>query len=99
MERIDKLSGLVQLLQEVDRRREHRFINLGQPRGRAVLQRTTTTTTTRQRQGINTRVVPRIDRESQGDRVVSRMLIPFIRARNVSFDVTGMKPYESLSFL
>ena len=55
------------------RRREHRFINLGQPRGRAVLQRTTTTTTTRQtRQGINTRVVPRIDRESQGDRVVSR---------------------------
>jgi hypothetical protein len=75
------------------RRREHRFINLGQPRGRAVLQRTTTTTTTRQtRQGINTRVVPRIDRESQGDRVVSRALIPFIRARNVSFDVTGMKP-------
>ena len=73
--------------------REHRFINLGQPRGRAVIQRTTTTTTTRQtRQGVNTRVVPRIDRESQGDRVVSRALIPFIRARNVSFNVTGMKP-------
>ena len=73
--------------------REHRFINLGQERGRAVLQRTTTTTRTRQtRQGINTRVVPRIDRESQGDRVVSRALIPFIRARNVSFSVTGMKP-------
>lgn len=75
------------------RRREHRFINLGQPRGRAVLQRTTTTTTTRQtRQGVNTRVVPRIDRESQGDRVVSRALVPFIRSRNVSFTVTGMKP-------
>ena len=73
--------------------REHRFINLGQPRGRAVIRRTTTTTTTRQtRQGVNTRVVPRIDRESQGDRVVSRALIPFIRARNVSFNVTGMKP-------
>ena len=77
------------------RRREHRFINLGQPRGRAVLQRTTTTTTTRQtRQGINTRVVPRIDRESQGDRVISRALVPFIRAKNVSFSVTGMKPLQ-----
>ena len=75
------------------RRREHRFINLGQPRGRAVLQRTTTTTTTRQtRRGINTNVVPRIDRESQGDRIVSRALVPFIRARNVTFSVTGMKP-------
>jgi hypothetical protein len=61
--------------------------------GRAVITRTTTTTTTRRsRSGINTRVVPRIDRESQGDRVVSRALIPFIRARNVSFTVTGMKP-------
>jgi len=73
--------------------REHRFINLGQPRGRAVIRRTTTTTTTRQtRQGVNTRVVPRIDRESLGDRVVSRALIPFIRAKNVTFSVTGMKP-------
>ena len=53
--------------------REHRFINLGQPRGRAIINRTTTTTRTRQtRQGVNTRVVPRIDRESLGDRVVSR---------------------------
>ena len=61
--------------------------------GRAIITRTTTTTTTRQsRSGINTRVVPRIDRESQGDRVVSRALIPFIRARNVSFEATGMKP-------
>ena len=73
--------------------REHRFINLGQPRGRAVLQRTTTTTTTRQtRQGINTRVVPRIDEESQGDRVISKAFVPFIRAKNVSFSSTGMKP-------
>ena len=73
--------------------REHRFINLGQPRGRAIIQRTVTTEQSRQtRQGVNTRVVPRIDRESQGDRVISRALIPFIRARNVSFSVTGMKP-------
>ena len=30
--------------------------------------------------------------ESQGERVLSRALIPFIRARNVTFTVTGMKP-------
>ena len=73
--------------------REHRFINLGQPRGRAVLQRVTTTQTgTRTRQGIQTNVVPQIDRRSEGDRLVSTALIPFIRARNVTFKVTGLKP-------
>ena len=73
--------------------REHRFINLGQPRGRAVLQRVTTTQTgTRTRQGIQTNVVPQIDRRSEGDRVISTALIPFIRARNVTFKVTGLKP-------
>ena len=30
--------------------------------------------------------------ESQGNRVISRAMIPFIRAKNVSFSVTGMKP-------
>jgi len=61
--------------------------------GRAVITRTTTARRTRQsRTGVNTRVVPRVDRESQGDRIIARALIPFIRARNVSFSVTGMKP-------
>ena len=76
------------------------LFNLGQPRGRAIIRRTTTTTTTRQtRQGMNTRVVPRIDEESQGDRVVSRILfLSFVQKRIVQ--VTGMKPLtKSISIL
>jgi hypothetical protein len=75
--------------------REHRFINLGQPRGRAVLRRTIVQAEDGgpvNRRGINTQVIPQIDMESQGERVLSRALIPFIRARNVTFTVTGMKP-------
>ena len=75
--------------------REHRFINLGQPRGRAVLSRTIVQAEDGGpvlRRGVNTQVIPQIDMESQGDRVLSRALIPFIRARNVTFTVTGMKP-------
>jgi len=61
--------------------------------GRAVIRTTTETETgTRSRRGVNTTVVAQIDTESQGDRVVSRALIPFIRARNITFTVTGMKP-------
>jgi len=60
---------------------------------RPVIQRTTTTTQTGQsRTGIQTSVVPQIDYESQGDRVLSRALIPFCRAKNITFTVTGMKP-------
>src|SRR6056300_1672971 len=44
------------------------------------------------RQGVQTSVIPQIDVESQGNKVLSRALIPFIRARNVTFTVTGMKP-------
>src|SRR5210317_298714 len=74
---------------------EHRFINLGQPRGRAVLERTIVQAENGgpvTRRGVSTQVIPQIDMESQGDRVISRALIPFIRARNVTFTVTGMKP-------
>ena len=81
-------------VQRGGRFREHRFINLGQPRGRAVLQRVTTTRTgTRTRQGVNTQVIAQIDRRSEGDRLVSTALIPFIRAKNLSFDATGLKPF------
>ena len=73
--------------------RESRFINLGQPRGRAILQRTTTTETgTRTRQGVSTNVVAQIDRVSEGDRLLSTAIIPFIRARNVTFTASGLKP-------
>jgi hypothetical protein len=60
---------------------------------RPVIQRTTTTTQSQQtRQGVVTTVVPQIDMESQGDRVLSRALVPFCRAKNITFTVTGMKP-------
>ena len=73
--------------------RENRFINLGQPRGRAILQRTTTTETgTRTRQGVSTNVIAQIDRVSEGDRLLSTAIIPFIRARNVTFTASGLKP-------
>lgn len=60
---------------------------------RPIIERTTSTTTTSStRSGITTSVVPRISQESRGDRVVSRAIVPFIRARNVHFEATGMKP-------
>ena len=65
-------------------------------RGRAVDQNVHITTTTSQtRRGIRTRVVPRIDRTSMGDSVVSRTTIPFIRSRNVDVNIVRMKPRTS----
>ena len=64
-------------------------------RGRAVIRRTALTSSDGGpliRQGINTQVIPQIDVESRGNRVLSRALIPFIRSRNVHFKATGMKP-------
>ena len=62
-------------------------------RGRAVLRRTTIRTTRRQvRTGIRTRVVPRIDRRSLGDTLVSSTSIPWIRSRNIDATVVRMKP-------
>ncbi len=75
------------------RRREHTFRNFRPGRGRRVMGTRTTTTTNRQtRTGIRTRVIPRIDRISQGDRVVSRVAVPWIRSRNVELKVARMKP-------
>ena len=62
-------------------------------RGRAVDQRRTTTTTRRQtRSGIRSRVVPRIDNRSIGDRLVSSTSVPWIRSRNIEVAVVRMKP-------
>ena len=44
------------------------------------------------RQGIRTRVVPKIERRSLGDQVLSRSAIPWIRSRNIGFNVDRMKP-------
>ena len=45
-----------------------------------------------QRTGINTRLVERIDQVSTGDRVLNIEVVPWIRAREVNFTATGMKP-------
>jgi len=61
--------------------------------GRAIVRTTVTTEQGRRsRTGVRTTVVPQIDTESLGDRIVSRALIPFCRAKNITFTVTGMKP-------
>ena len=79
-----------------NRWREHTFANFVPGRGRRVLGSRTTTTTRRQtRSGIRTRVVPRIDRRSLGDRIVSQTSIPWIRSRNVEVVVARMKPRSS----
>ena len=44
------------------------------------------------RQGVRSRVVPRIDRRSLGDSILSRSAIPWIRSRNIGFNVDRMKP-------
>ena len=44
------------------------------------------------RQGIRTRVVPRIERRSMGDSILSQTAVPWIRSRNLAFDVYRMKP-------
>jgi len=44
------------------------------------------------RSGIRTQVVPRIDRESLGDSILSQTAIPWMRSRNISIRVSRMKP-------
>ena len=44
------------------------------------------------RSGIRTQVVPRIDRESMGDSILSQTAIPWMRSRNIAIEVSRMKP-------
>ena len=44
------------------------------------------------RTGTETRLVERIDNISAGDRVTNIEIVPWMRARDVNFSVTGMKP-------
>ena len=44
------------------------------------------------RTGLQTNVVEQIDEESQGSRVISRALIPFVRPRNITVTGLGFKP-------
>ena len=44
------------------------------------------------RSGIRTRVIPRIERTSMGDSIVSSTVIPWIRSRNLEVDIARLKP-------
>ena len=63
-------------------------------RGMRRINRTSTIQVTGQqtRSGIRTRVIPRIDRQSLGDSVLSSTSIPWIRSRNVELDCARLKP-------
>ena len=64
---------------------------------RRVMERTVTTTTSKQsRQGVRTEIVPRIDYESKGDKVVSTEILPYCRARDVNFTCKVFKPLTRL---
>jgi hypothetical protein len=54
---------------------------------------TRTSVSSQTRSGLRTRVVPRVDRQSLGDNVIERTVIPFIRSRNIAFAVQRLKPY------
>jgi hypothetical protein len=55
--------------------------------------RTTTTSRSDQtRSGIQTNIIPQVDLESQGSKVIQRAFIPFVRARNVTFTGIGFYP-------
>jgi hypothetical protein len=56
----------------------------------------TTTRTDLARTGMRTDVIEQIDRESQGFRVISRALIPILRARTIVFSGTGFRPNTRL---
>ena len=59
--------------------------------------RTTETVRTDQtRTGVNTQVALRIDRESQGFRVVSTTAIPIVRSRSITFTGENFKPNTRL---
>ena len=56
------------------------------------IQRTVETDTSR-RTGTRTTVEEQIERESQGFKVISRVAIPVVRARNIRFDAEGLRPF------
>jgi len=51
-----------------------------------------TITTNQARTGVRTKVVPRIDQKSLGDSLISRTIIPYIRSRNIMFEIERLKP-------
>ena len=50
------------------------------------------TTTRQSRNGIQFQITPTTNRQSIGDRIVSRDIVPFMRSRSIQFNATKMKP-------
>ena len=50
----------------------------------------------RSRRGSRTTIVEQFDQHSVGDRVISRDLVPFMRARNIEFVTKRMKPLTKM---
>ena len=48
------------------------------------------------RTGLRTQVVEQIDEESQGSRIISKALIPFVRPKNITVSGLGFKPNTRL---
>jgi len=61
-----------------------------------VIRTTTTVRTDMTRSGMRTEVIEQLDRETQGFRVVSRAIIPVLRARTITFTGTGFRPNTRL---
>ena len=50
------------------------------------------TTTRQSRNGIQFQITPTTNRQSIGDRILSRDIVPFMRSRSIQFSATKMKP-------
>ena len=73
-----------------------RLGRLGHGQGRQPLfvheRRTWRVVNNQARQGIRTRVIPKIERKSLGDTILSQSVVPWIRSRNIGFNVDRLKP-------
>tara|TARA_B100000073_G_scaffold99144_1_gene78824 strand:+ start:40323 stop:47627 length:7305 start_codon:yes stop_codon:yes gene_type:complete len=73
-----------------------RLGRLGHGQGRQPLfvheRRTWRVVNNQARQGIRTRVIPKIEQKSLGDSVLSQSVVPWIRSRNIGFNVDRLKP-------
>ena len=79
-----------------------RLGRLGHGQGRQPLfvheRRTWRVVNNQARQGIRTRVTPKIDRKSLGDHILSQTAIPWIRSRNIGFNIDRLKPRTRMYF-
>ena len=79
-----------------------RLGRLGHGQGRQPLfvheRRTYRVVNNQARQGVRTRVTPKIDRKSLGDTILSQTAIPWIRSRNIGFNIDRLKPRTRMYF-